>query len=302
MDLIPHLEAVFQLDAHSPRTLYARTLGKGGETDIYRSMPFHVVPDRGVTASILVAPHVVFSFRMLSEVDDTQLAVRGLFDLENLTWAPYKDSPDGLVVPLPRHFKGAIVGDNEQQIASVDAAVGFRLPHPLSPMRTQFHGGFSLPVDGGDVNWELDLPFGAFQSGLRIVPFTGMKVELPGGVQGKDITMDDGTKLYDISPIAIERGKSMVMTIHGLPSAAAWKLWVPRVFGVVVVTLMLGGLAFALVGRRRGAAAVVADPARDTKRAKLMDELVEIDRAGATSGKDRKRRDAVIAELEKLWD
>ncbi len=127
-DTTAHLEAVFDLgdlgsDASTPRTLFARTLGKGGEADVYQSLPFHVVPDRGIVVTILVAPHVVFSFRMVSEVDDTQLAVRGLFDIENLTWAPYKE-PDGVVIPAPQHFRGGTVAENEAQIVTVDPGVG----------------------------------------------------------------------------------------------------------------------------------------------------------------------------------
>ena len=41
-----------------------------------------------------------------------------------------------------------------------------------------------------------------------------------------------------------------------------------------------------------------ADVARQARRAKLLDELVDLDR----SGKSSKRREAVLAELEKLWE
>nr|HEX4314234.1 hypothetical protein [Kofleriaceae bacterium] len=301
-DATPRLIADFDVAPKDGQTLYARTLGKGGDTDVYRSLPFHVVADRGTTASILVAPHVVFNFRMVSEVDDTQLAVRGLFDVENLTWAPFRGSPDGLVIPLPKHFKGAVVTENEQQIASVDANEGFRMPHPLPPLRTQFHGGFSLATDNGAVDWQLDLPYGAFQSDLRIVPFAGMKVDLPKGVHGGEITMEDGMKLYDVGGISIERGKSMQLTIRGLPSQPGWKVWMPRIVGVLVVMMMLGGLGYAFAFLRRQPREPSEDPVRVAKRTKLMDELVELDRNGATSGKDRKRRDTLLAELEKLWD
>ncbi len=165
-----------------------------------------------------------------------------------------------------------------------------------------FHGGFALPVDGGEVEWQLDLPYGAYQSELRMVPFAGMKVDLPPGTQAGDMTLEDGSKMYGIQGISIERGKSMQLAIHGMPSQPAWKLWVPRVFGVAVVLVMLGGLGFAFAGRRGGKPAVGIDPAREARRNKLMDELVELERAGKDSAKDRKRHDALVAELEKLWD
>jgi len=57
--------------------------------------------------------------------------------------------------------------------------------------------------------------------------------------------------------------------------------------------MVLGGIGFAML---RTAPTAAAD--HETRRAKLLDELVEIDRIG----KDTKRRDAVLAELEKLWE
>jgi len=69
-----------------------------------------------------------------------------------------------------------------------------------------------------------------------------------------------------------------------------------------VVAIMLGGLGFAFASRRGGKPDTGIDPAREARRNKLMDELVELERAGKDSAKDRKRHDALVAELEKLWD
>jgi hypothetical protein len=293
---IDRLQAMFDVPVVPDQVLYARTYGKNGQDDVHRSPPFQLVPERGTTASVLIGPPLIVQFNMVSEVEDNLLAVQGEWALRNLTWAPYRAGPDGLVVALPKHFKGGIVAERDAQIAAVDADQGFRIMRPLPPERTEFHGFFSMPIENGDVAWTMDLPYGAFQSELRIVSVPSMKVDLPGNAHGETVTARDGTPLYDINPISIEAGHSMQMTVHGLPSIAAWKIWVPRVIGVLVVLMILGGITLALVRGAKPAAA--PDPARAARRTRLMDELVELDR----TGKDKKRREALVAELEKLWD
>ena len=67
------------------------------------------------------------------------------------------------------------------------------------------------------------------------------------------------------------------------------------IIGVVVVLLMLGGIAFAL---DRSKTEADKQASRDARRQKLLDELVELEK----SGKNEKRREQIMAELEKLWD
>jgi hypothetical protein len=60
-----------------------------------------------------------------------------------------------------------------------------------------------------------------------------------------------------------------------------------------VLLVIVGGIAFALA-RKRGP----TDDEREARRQKLLDELVELQR----SGKNPKRREQIMAELESLWD
>jgi hypothetical protein len=90
--------------------------------------------------------------------------------------------------------------------------------------------------------------------------------------------------------ISILPKQRMVMSIDGLPSEPAWRVWVPRVVGSLVVLVMVGGLGFALFRRQR-------DADRSLRRQQLLDELVELER----TSKDKKRREAILAELEGLW-
>jgi hypothetical protein len=121
----------------------------------------------------------------------------------------------------------------------------------------------------------------------------------PPGVNGQTATVPQGT--YFVLPeISILPKQAMVMTITGLPAPPAWRLWLPRVIGLMVILMIIGGVWFALT-RNRPAGETTA--ARDGRRQKLLDELVEIEKAGlAGTGKNDKRREQIMSELESLWD
>ena len=102
-----------------------------------------------------------------------------------------------------------------------------------------------------------------------------------------------------IPQITIAQGHSMVLSLHGLPTQPAWKVWLPRIVGLLVVALIVRRRdPLAVVAARATRAARAPTPRARPRRAKLLDELVELER----SGKDAKRRESLLTELEKLWD
>jgi hypothetical protein len=261
---------------------------------MYRSIPFQPVPGRGTSVTLYIYPRIMFSFSLTSHIDDAFLAVSGRFDVSNNSWAPYIASSDGLVIPLPKHFKGAQVAEQDQGDVAVAQGDGFRIGRPIPPGGKQFHAAFSLPVDEGQVDWSLDLPLGAFQSGLEILQTPGMSVQLPPSVKGQTMTVPQGT-FFVLPQISILPKQSMNMTIIGLPSPPEWRTWAPRIVGILAVLIMLGGLGYAL---HRTSTTRAADLARAQARSKLLDELVELEK----SGKNDKRRAQITTELEALWD
>jgi hypothetical protein len=297
-DASGRLEGTFEVAADGA-VLYAQTMQRGQR---YRSLPFLARPNGGTRVSLFVLPRSLFGFSLTSHVDDTYLAVQGRFEISNNSWAPFRGGPDGVLIPLPRGFKGAIVAPVDGADVAVDTE-GFRILRPIPPGQRQFHGAFSLPIDNGTVEWSLDLPYGAFQSGIEILqPSPEMKVVTPPGVAGKVVTVPQGTFFVlggppPIPPISITPHQAMVMTIRGLPSPPQWTRWAPRIIGLVAVAVMLTGLAFALL-RRREQTGEIAD--RAARRDKLLAELVELDAdPGKKSGK---RREQLVAELESLWE
>jgi hypothetical protein len=150
-----------------------------------------------------------------------------------------------------------------------------------------------MTVDDGKVDWSLDLPHGTWDSQLDIRQTPGLVVHTPPNVKGEVKTAPQGT-FFVVDNIRIAPRQAMVMSIEGLPTPPAWRAWLSRIIGVLVVAVMLGGVAFALFGKRPAATAAAA---REVRRQRLLDELVQLERAGGSS----KRREQVLRELEELW-
>lgn len=283
-------QALFDVAAKSGQVVYAECTWRGGH---YRSMPVPLLEATGTKITVYVFPRVFFRFVLDGDVEDELLAVRGRFEVTNYSFIPYRAGPDGMVVPMPHGFKGAIVGDADQAEVSVSPGEGYRIIRPIPPGGRTFHGAFSLPVESGKATWALDLPLGTFDSELVIRQTPGMVVHTPPSVQGESRTVPQGT-FYILSPIRIQKGQSMVMSIEGLPSRPAWRGWVQGAVGILVVGMMLAGVLVALFARRRPEE---ADPGDEARRQRMLDELVELERSGANP----KRREQLLAELERLW-
>jgi hypothetical protein len=284
-------EAEFDVTPVPGQVLFAETMMN---RQLFRSVPFQMAPEVGTHASVYVYPRTLFTFSVHSFIEDQLLAVQGNFEITNYAWAPYKAAgTDGLVIKLPPGHKGAIIAAQDQGDVSVSEREGFRLMRPIPPGGRKFRAGFSLPVVDGKVEWKLDLPLGTWQSGMEIRQNEGMTVKLPPGVTGQTRQASTGEPWFVIDNITIERGQSMVMTIEGLPAEEHWKIWVPRVVGVVVVLMLLGGIGFAMTRTPQA-----AKPDAEARRSKLLDELVELDRDGK---QDTRRRAQIVDELERLW-
>ena len=278
------------LDAGGTRVVYAVATSRG---ERYRSMPFQLLEGTGSKISVYVYPRIMLRFVMQAYVDDSLMAVQGRLDVMNSSWIPYRAGPDGLLIPLPRGFRGGIVYDPDQAEVSVAVGEGFRVVRPVPPGSRQFHGGFTLPVEDGKVAWSFDLPLGAFQSELDIKQTPGMQVTMAArDIKPVTRTVEQGT-FSVIAPLNIRPGQSMALTVEGLPSPPAWQTWVPIVVGVMVVLVMLGGIGFALIRKPE----VEASAEAGARRQALLDELVGLERSGGSL----KRREQLLAELESIW-
>jgi hypothetical protein len=286
-------EAMFDVTTTPEQVLYAQAVFNG---QTFRSLPFQAASDRGVHTNIYIYPRTLFTFDTHSFVEDQLLAFQGTFEITNYSWAPYRAGADGLLIKLPKGYKGAVVAPQDQNDVAVAEGLGFRVLRPIPPGGRKFRMGYSMPIRDGEVEWAFDLPMGTWQSELKIRQVPGMTVKLPPGTQAQTQTATTGEPWFVVSGVTIDRGKSMTMTVAGFAREAAWKIWMPRIVGVLVLSMLLGGIAFAL-GRSKAAPTGEAD----ARRSKLLDELVQLDKRGATSAKDRQRREHLMEELERLW-
>jgi hypothetical protein len=286
-------EALFDVTPAPGQVVYAEGTFRD---QFFRSLPVLLSEGHGTKVTVYVAPRVRLGFVLRAGVEDELLAVQGRFTLTNESWVPYRAGPDGLVVPAPHGFKGGVVFGADQNEVAVDAEKGFRIMRPLPPLGRQFHGGYSLPVVDGVVEWALDLPLGATSSEFAIREVPGMVVRTPPKAEGKSHEVEQG-KFFVIGPIDILPNQSMSMTIEGLPTRPAWRIWLPGILGVLAVLVMVGGVYFALFRKPVQSAAATAAAANLTRRQRLLDELVELERSGGNP----RRREQVLAELEDLW-
>ncbi len=273
---------------------YAETTFSG---TVFRSLPFEILPGTGMAANIYVYPRTLFTFDTHAFVEDQLLAVQGTFEITNYSWAPYRATNDGLLIKLPARYKGAVIAPQDQKEVAVDTAQGFRILRPIPPGGRKFRAGFSMPIENGTVSWKFDLPLGAWNSAMRIRQTPGMSVKLPAGIAGSTQTATTGEPWFIMENLTIERKQPFIMTISGFPAEPQWKIWVPRIVGITVLFMVLGGLGYALVIARR------ETPAAETsaRREKLMTELVELEKRGIATSKDRQRREQLIDELERSW-
>jgi hypothetical protein len=289
------LQATFDVPPPAQRVVYAEATSRGQR---YRSMPLQLLEATGSKISVYVYPRTMFRFQLQASAEDQLLAAQGRFEVMNSSWTPYRAGPDGLMVPMPKGAKGGVVFGSDQAEVSVVAGEGFRVMRPIPPGGRQFHGGFSLPVEDGKIKWSLDLPMGAYQSEIDLRKTPEMTAKTPPGFPVETRTVPQGTFIV-MAPITILPKQAMEMTIEGMPSMPAWRKWVPRIVGVLVVALLAAGAVLALYRGpgKRGKPVRAAAQGASARRQRLLDELVELERGDG----DPKRRDQVLDELEQLW-
>ena len=291
-----------------PRMTKFAALPTGSDTVYYveskidnrtlRSLPFQLAPGVGTSVVLLAYERLSFQFMLNGEADDKFLGMQGRFSVGNLSWSPYRAGPDGLVIAMPKGFTGPVVGDQDTAVASAEAGAGFRIVRALPPGGVQFHAGFSMLIEGGEVEWNWDLPFGTQKSQIALLKTPGLDFA-DAATTPEILSNPDGVQFVVIRDLGIDPGHSMTMRVVGLPRAAPWKTWMPRLAGLLVLGMLVIGMMLALRTRR---SAVTPEQAKEraatqTRIDALMNELVQLE----TAGKSGARKDAVMAELEQLW-
>ncbi|MGE0870257.1 MAG: carboxypeptidase-like regulatory domain-containing protein [Kofleriaceae bacterium] len=280
-------EVVFDVPYAPGQVLYAQTSDNRGT---FRSLPFQTVPEAGTASAVFAVERSVLRFRLSGFPEDEFFAIQGIWEISNQSWAPYRASPDGYSIPLPPRHLGGVLAEEAKDRVTIEEGQGFRIAKPIPPLGYQFLGKFSLPVDHGTVSLRMDLPYGTRNSELRFPKSAEMSIKVPDDVKILEGQTQGGEPIY-VVPVKAEPGTSISLSIAGLPSEPAWRGYLRIALGVLVICVLLGGVVFA-VRRKQTVAEVIAE-----RKAKLLDELVELEYAG----KGGKRKEQLIAELEKIW-
>lgn len=292
-ELLSLAEAAFESVPENPEGAYlVQTTIKGQR---YRSPPFQMAPERGVVVPLFVMERLQLTFQLDARFEDDYFGVRGNYMLQNAAWAPYAGPSEGLRVPAPKGATGLGVADMDKAWVAVDGT-SFRLLRPVPPLGGEFRAGFSIPVDGGKLVWDLPLPLGSSSSSLAILKTPKMKVNLPKTVRGEDVPQPDGSTWFAIRAIDIPANQRMIFDVTGLPERPAWQRVSKWGVGLAAILLIFAGVFFGVV-RKPAAPAATTKKDRKKRIDDLLDQIAAIDRGGG----DPSRREALVVELEELW-
>jgi hypothetical protein len=297
-ELLSLAESGFTNVPATPESAYYAELTVKGKK--YRSPPFQMAPERGVVVPIFVIePRLQLSFQLDAVVDDEYLATRGTFVLQNASFQPWAGPSEGLRIPAPNGATGLVVADESKDFVAVDGNA-FRLLRAVPPMGADFRAGFSVPSSGGSLTWDMPLPMGSVQSSLAIRMTPGMVVNAPKSAKGKAVKdQQSGFTWYAIQNIEIAPNQRMVFSVTGLPMRPVWQHWARLLTGLTVILLLALGVVFAAA--QRPAPAVPGAEAKKQRRRRiedLLDQVADLDRAGAPAPE---KRESLVGELEQLY-
>ncbi len=262
------------------------------------SPPFQLTRTLGAFVRLEITPPPQFQFHTSGTIDDERMFFQMQVSMSSSPFAPYTPPGGNLRIPLPRGFGNASVEEQWSDRVKIDGQ-GLVWKGAVPPGGFQFNAAFSLPIDDGELTFDMDLPGGAVDSSLVFDHRAGMKVETAGRAQG-GIRSLQGRRFYVINGINIGDGQAMVMRVSGLPQPPGWRTWVRNGAGVVVLLILLAGLAAVFVRRP----AATADPAV-AERERLLDQLVDLEKrfrdGGITEPKYRKQRGRLTQRLEGLY-
>jgi hypothetical protein len=294
-------QAVFEGVAGSPDRVYYARLPLRDQT--LHSPPFQLTDAAGAAAPIFIYPQVLFRLHAGAELDDTRMWFQAQISLANPSSTPLATEKDGLLIPLPKGFLGASVQDEMTTRVKVDPDHGLLWRGALPPGQRDFMMSFALPVENGEIAFDLPLPYGLTAGQIVFEDLPGMKLDLPEGVRPIPRTMKNGRKFLMVAGITIDPQQRLVFGVRGLPVEPTWRVWVKLGVGLSVIALF----AWALLGvfaRRAKSSPAATKPARRPDL--LLDELARVEtryRDGdLEETKYKKERARLLKQLESVFD
>ena len=296
---------------------------------VYRSKPIQLGRGVGAFAAVFVYPKLLMQFHSGAEVDDDKLWFQVQFTLANGTGAPYLPDGDGIMIPLPRGFVGASVGEQDQMRIKVISGEGFLWRGAFPPGQRAFVAQFAIPIDGGVAELDMPMPYGALESQISLRTNVGVMERLRRCVaRGQDrkvcdavesgrvveteqsgpmrfAELDGGTTFLVVPIPRVSPGDRLRVKFVGLPSPPGWYFPASVLAGVAVVLFAMLAAVGMFMRRRQLAAA--SESARidhlTIESDKLFDRLVKLEHTRAVGKVPDAAYDKQRAELKsKLVD
>lgn len=273
--------------AGGPDKVYIVELPNGSGKKFYTA-PFLLSDKAGVRRMILAYDKLLLAVQGGAQVDDADLAWEVQLVIANLTGVPFDAGPDGLLIPLPKGFRGANLKDDDPGgRLTVVPGEGVLVRGVIAPGQKEVVVQFLLGADDGRAAVEMPAPLGIFQSQLFIAKTPQMVITPGTGVAAapKIERADDGREYFHLADVNIKPDEVLRFEISGLPVPPRWQA-VSRAFvGLIVIALVVAAFAFA-VSRPSALSAAKAPATRDgerreliAQRERLYAELVNLERA-----------------------
>ncbi len=300
------LQASFEGVSAKDWPIYIARVKSGGSS--YFSPPFQMVDDRGVVARIFIYPDLLFKFQGSGELDDSKVWFQMRMDVINPSVAPLDVGDGGLLIPLPQGFVAASVSDENSTRVHVDKDHGFIWKGAVPPGTHSFVGQFALEVEGGSIHFTMPLPNGAFGSHLVIEDIPGMQLDVPTSAIREARQLGERNFIM-LRQINIRPGQSLQLAIRGLPQRPPWMGLAAKAAGAGVIAFLLLGFG-SILGRGRIQSGTLDTDKRalETKRQRILDQIVELDALIAQKGGSNKKRTqrkskraALIRKLEEIY-
>jgi hypothetical protein len=273
-----------------------------GQSRPYLSMPFQVTSTRGAATNVIIAAPIWFAFHGGANLEDEKLFFQLQLSVYNASLVPYDPGAGGLRIPLPKGFTSASVDEEMSARVKVDEDRGLVWRGLLPPGERRFIAGFAIPTVDGKATFDMPLPYGLFDGQLVFEKMAGMRVTPPAGVRERSGKADDGRAVVMFQNMQLAPNESLRLSLAGLPQHPAWRRWVNRAIGVLVLALLGWGIWGVATRSRRGGG---RKSHLEAEREELLQAVVQLEadlrRERVREADYQRRRGELLRQLEDVY-
>jgi hypothetical protein len=237
--------------------------------------------------------------RFVFEMGDEALNCFGFMEIVNAAAVPVRTSqPVVFNLPADATHPGLLEGSTPQASLADKRII---VNGPFAPGATMLQFGYSLPISGGSLTVEQELPVALGQVSVMAQKVGDMQLQSPQIAEHRDMPLQGETFIVGKGP-GLPAGQVIRFTFSGLPHQAVW----PRNVALGLAGLILAAGVWGAL-RRTGAGQIEQERRRrlDAKRDRLFAELTSIEEQHRDHTIDparyASRRRELLASLERVY-